>query len=112
MERLREDLLRTLGVGEWEAEGLTLLDLTRRLIELCDWQAERLQAQSHECAGLACDIQELLSGEAWDRQREELFHLGEEVAELAKENAALRRRVQELGVCDKGGAQCVKPTSC
>lgn len=90
MEELRNDLLRTLGVGEWEAEGLTLLDLTRRLIELCDWQAERLQAQSHECASRACDIQELLSGEAWDRQREELFHLGEEVAELAKENATLR----------------------
>lgn len=109
---LRGVLLAALGMGEWEAEHLSGLALARRLAALHLSALDRLAAQSTRTQRLACDVQGLLSGEAWDRQREELFHLGEEVIELAKENAALRRRVQELGVCDKGGAQCVKPTSC
>ncbi len=87
---VRAAVLDALGMGAWEAEHLTGPQLVLRLVEAHRDVTGRLDAASHTAQRLACDVQELLSGEEWDRQREELFHLGEEVVELAKENTTLR----------------------
>lgn len=87
---LRGVLLAALSMGEWEAEHLSGLALARRLAALHLAAQDRLQAQSTQMQRLACDVQELLSGEEYERLREELYRIGEEVVALAAENARLR----------------------
>lgn len=93
---LRGVLLAALGMGGWEAEHLSGLALARRLAALHLSALDRLAAQSTRMQRLACDVQELLSGEEYERLRGELFAIGEEVVRLTAENVALRARVQEL----------------
>ncbi|MBK9181463.1 MAG: hypothetical protein IPM45_18280 [Acidimicrobiales bacterium] len=88
---VRGVLLAALQMGEWEAEHLTGLQLARRLAALHLATVDRLSALSYQCQALACEKQELLSGEAWDRLREQ-------VASLEAENARLRAAACLAGV--------------
>lgn len=93
---LRGVLLTALGMGEGEAEHLTGPQLVLRLVEAHRDVTGRLEAASYTAQRLACDVQELLSGEEYERLRGELVVIGEEVARLTAENVRLRARVQEL----------------
>lgn len=81
---VRGVLLAALGLGEWEAEHLTGLQLARRLAAIHLVTVDRLSALGYQCQALAVEKQELLSGE-------EVSRLAEQVAGLEAENARLRR---------------------
>ena len=80
---IRTLLLAALGLGEWEAEHLTGVDLARQVVERVKWLTEQLEARSAQAQRLAIDVQELQSGEAWGQLREQL-------AEIEGENRRLR----------------------
>ena len=80
---IRTLLLAALGLGEWEAEHLTGVDLARQVVERVKWLTEQLEARSAQAQRLAIDVQELQSGEAWGQLREQL-------AEVEAENRQLR----------------------
>lgn len=86
---VRAAVLDALGVVAWEAEHLTGPQLVLRLVEAHRDVTGRLESASHAAQRLACDVQELLSGEEWDRLRGH-------VASVEADNVSLRRRVQEL----------------
>jgi len=83
---VRAAVLDALGMGAWEAEHLTGPQLVLRLVEAHRDVTGRLDAASHTAQRLACDVQELLSGEEWDRLRGH-------VASVEADNARLRAAV-------------------
>ena len=73
-------------IRDREAEHLTGPQLVLRLVEAHRDVTGRLEAASHTAQRLACDVQELLSGEEWDRLRGH-------VASVEADNARLRAAV-------------------
>ena len=91
---IRGVLLAALQMGEREAEHLGGLALARRLAAAHRAALDRLQAASYEAQRLACDKQELLSGEALDYLHEQLAAAEAEVGRL---RAAVNRLVLAAG---------------
>lgn len=91
---VRSILLAALDLGAWQAEHLTGADLARQAAGLLAWYRQQLEATAAQAQRLACDVQELQGGEAWEEQRRQTAEMVRQVAaaaaDLSRLEAALR----------------------